>query len=218
MPTKYTSQPGDDLASIAAAHGLASWKQIYDFDPNSALRDALKGDPNHLEPGTDMQLPDPPKFKVSDGNKLDIKMPAPDQVTLVLVLERSDRTPAKNCKYKLIISGNATDGSTDGNGKLECPLDPAAPKGSLTFWPEGDDEDPEECEVHFGQIGPAKSVSGAQARLANLGYYFGGIDGNAGPLTQTAAGDFQHDEELDETGKLDDDTKSAIGKRHDGTS
>jgi hypothetical protein len=215
MPTSYTTNPGDCLASIAAAHGIASWKEIYDFEANGSLRDALKGDPNHVEPGLTIQLPDPPKHKVSDSGKLDIKLTAPDEVKLRLVLQKEDGSPAKSCRYELVIGPKEVKGQSDGSGAIECPLDPAAVKGHLRFWPGGDDEEPEEIDLQLGQLPPGNTIAGAQARLANLGYYSGEIDGLAGPQTEAAVRAFQLDAGQRVTGQLDAGVRDQIARLHD---
>lgn len=61
---------------------------------------------------------------------------------------------------------------------------------------------------------PDGGVSGAQARLRNLGYDRGAIDGRAGPRTTSALRRFQRDHDLDVSGTLDDPTRSALQKAH----
>ncbi len=51
----------------------------------------------------------------------------------------------------------------------------------------------------------------AQARLANLGYYRGAVDGAFGPLTSRALALYQTDYRLPVTGRLDLATRLSLG-------
>jgi peptidoglycan hydrolase-like protein with peptidoglycan-binding domain len=59
-----------------------------------------------------------------------------------------------------------------------------------------------------------QGVSAVQARLANLGYWPGPLDGILGPRTQAALRLFQGDHNLEMTGEDDDDTVKALFDEH----
>jgi peptidoglycan hydrolase-like protein with peptidoglycan-binding domain len=54
------------------------------------------------------------------------------------------------------------------------------------------------------------TVREVQRRLVSLGYYVGGVDGLLGPSTQAALNDFQRDQNLPLTGRIDADTLAAL--------
>ncbi|MCL5270484.1 MAG: peptidoglycan-binding protein [bacterium] len=56
---------------------------------------------------------------------------------------------------------------------------------------------------------------GVQARLNNLGFEAGSVDGVSGPISQKAIKRFQRRMSLSETGQADDATQSALYKLHD---
>ena len=56
-------------------------------------------------------------------------------------------------------------------------------------------------------------VRHAQERLAELGYPAGKADGVMGTQTHTAIRNFQRDKNLNATGELDDETRSALDVR-----
>ncbi len=58
---------------------------------------------------------------------------------------------------------------------------------------------------------PAGTLVRAQARLAELGYYTGEIDGAFGPLTSRAIREYQADYGLPITGRLDRATLKSLG-------
>lgn len=58
---------------------------------------------------------------------------------------------------------------------------------------------------------PASTLVRAQYQLANLGYYSGVVDGSFGPLTSRAAAQYQADNGLRVTGRLDRATLKSLG-------
>jgi peptidoglycan hydrolase-like protein with peptidoglycan-binding domain len=57
-------------------------------------------------------------------------------------------------------------------------------------------------------------VSGAKARLQNLGYYRGPVDGVFGPSLHIALALFQADHDLEAQGELDDETIAKLIEVH----
>ena len=73
--------------------------------------------------------------------------------------------------------------------------------------------------LQLGHLNPLSDtedggVSGAQARLRNLGYRPGLIDGRLGPKTRAALRQYQEDLGLEVTGELTDETASALVDDH----
>ena len=68
-----------------------------------------------------------------------------------------------------------------------------------------------------GQGGASTDAAGpslpqaVQRQLSKKGYYKGGIDGQFGPASRNALSRFQHDHNLKETGRIDEDTLDALG-------
>ena len=58
---------------------------------------------------------------------------------------------------------------------------------------------------------PASTLVRAQSQLANLGYYSGAVDGTFGPLTGRAVAQYQADNGLRVTGRLDRATLKSLG-------
>jgi peptidoglycan hydrolase-like protein with peptidoglycan-binding domain len=73
--------------------------------------------------------------------------------------------------------------------------------------------------LRIGHLSPMRDtdddgVSGVQARLQNLGYYEGEVDGELGPETQDAIRAFQDDHALDATGEISADLLDALENKH----
>jgi hypothetical protein len=58
---------------------------------------------------------------------------------------------------------------------------------------------------------PSGPLAKAQAKLAGLGYYHGPVDGNYGPATAQAVQQFQADNNLPVSGRLDLKTLASLG-------
>lgn len=58
---------------------------------------------------------------------------------------------------------------------------------------------------------PSNTLAKAEAKLAGLGYYKGGVDGEYGPAIQQAIQQFQADNGLPVSGRLDLKTLSSLG-------
>jgi peptidoglycan hydrolase-like protein with peptidoglycan-binding domain len=60
--------------------------------------------------------------------------------------------------------------------------------------------------VDLGQLDPYDSISGVQARLNNLGYGAGEVDGRLNARTERALRQFQRQQKLEITGRIDEKT------------
>jgi hypothetical protein len=65
MGTRYTVKKGDSLSRIAARHGLPSWRIVYNSPENAVFR-RRRPNPNLIQPGDELILPDLP------GNSLPV--------------------------------------------------------------------------------------------------------------------------------------------------
>jgi peptidoglycan hydrolase-like protein with peptidoglycan-binding domain len=103
------------------------------------------------------------------------------------------------------------EGTTNGAGELKHPIPPNARQGRLIL---GVGEEREEIPLRIGDLDPANSTTGAQARLSNLGFDCGPVDGILGPKTRKAIMRFQKQRKLEVTGKLDDRTIEELEKMY----
>jgi hypothetical protein len=207
----YTIQQGDCLASIAKQFRFADWHTIYDAPENAAFK-TLRPDPNLVFPGDSLHIPGKQAEPVS----------RPTGATHTFQLS-STQTRFKvrisfgvPFTYHLDIAGATWDGKLDDGGVIDVPIDHDAAGGKISIWPNSDmDQDPLERSFKLGALDPVTEVSGVQARLDNLGFDSGGVDGIAGPVTGQAVRGFQDAFGLPVTGELDDATRDAIKSHHD---
>jgi N-acetylmuramoyl-L-alanine amidase len=184
--TKYKVTDGDCADSVAAAHGQTT-KKVWMHARNDELRKE-RGSPHLLEPGDTLFVPDLERQDEScDTEKSHRFRRKSVPARLVLVLKRNGK-PVASRKVKIEVDGLSEEGELDDQGKLDVVVPPQAKEAILEVegWTD-------KLKLALGGLDPIESVSGIQARLDNLGYCPGPIDGINGPLTKAAVKRFQSD-------------------------
>jgi type VI secretion system secreted protein VgrG len=117
--------------------------------------------------------------------------------------------------YVLVTGGVKFEGKTSGEGVVEHDIPDDADVAALTVWiedrPEGRSV---QYRVKLGALEDSSVVSGAQARLKNLGYYAGSFGDVLDADTRAALKDFQVDHQLEATGELDAGTVQKLSDVH----
>jgi len=209
----YVVRQGDCLHSIAWRLGVDP-SVIWDHSANATLRDR-RGD-GILLPGDRLTVPEPaerPSFTVSEGgtHRFQAKIP---RMELRLKLEHGDE-PRANMPYTAMVDGVRHEGTTGGDGSVTVPVRPGTRFATLTIHEEGDDyEFDDVMELDLGGLDPADDATGIQARLRNLGYSVGQVDGAVGPRTREAIETFQRRQGLEVTGEADEATRQRLSELH----
>jgi N-acetylmuramoyl-L-alanine amidase len=125
------------------------------------------------------------------------------------VLDRGQ--PLANQPFTLIVDNRERVGTTDAEGKLSCPIPADARRGTLRV---GSGERVVEYALNLGHLDPGGSISGAQGRLKNLGFYRGAITGRTNREFEDAVRRFQRRRNLRVTGEIDESTRRAIAEQH----
>lgn len=201
---QHKVRQGDCISSIAEKNGLF-WQTLWDANPDLQQ---IRNDPNLLQPGDIVLVPEKREGEQSGATEQKHtfrKKGVPAK--LRLILEHNDQ-PLKNKPYVLKVDGRLVEGTTDDRGFLEQPISPLAKKAEIEI---------EDLHFEFllGSMDPIEETTGIQARLQNLGFYDGDIDGDAGPLTSAALAEFQAFSNLEATGELDDSTRTQLFSRQD---
>jgi hypothetical protein len=207
MPTRYVVQQGEGIDSIAVRHGFspdALWN-----DPANAQLKQQRADRNILAPGDVLSIPDKRIGEASGSTQTRHrfrKKGVPAKLRLRLL---DGDEPRAHLEYVLDIDGALHQGTTDGDGWLEHPLPPGARQGGLRV----NGEAP--VQLLLSHLDPLDTVSGAKARLANLGFHQGPIDDERmTEATVEAIVLFQRKYELEETGQLDQATRDKLVEVH----
>ena len=210
MP-EYTVRQGDTTASIAHEHGFL-WETIWNHDNNTELRNRWRDNPNALHPGDTIFVPGR-TVKEESGNTDQRhrfrRVGLPERLRIYL-LDR-DHEPRADVPYTLEIGEDSFSGTTNAEGLIEHFIAPDIQEGRLLV---GESRE-EEHELRIGHLDPLDEITGYQARLKNLGLYFGEITGEMDLLTETAIKEFQRRHGLEETGGMDADTRRTLDEVHD---
>lgn len=220
----YVVSQGDCLESIAFNRGLL-WQTIWNHPNNRSLRDA-RDNHNILLPGDRLFVPPlTPKSLDAATDMLHTYVRKGYQSRLrIQILEwvRSDSQSAEDdsvisrprpkVPYVLVIDGQATSGDTDENGWIDQPISPGAQGGSLLL-------DPGMPQAYsrsivLGGLDPLGASSGIGQRLANLGFLSDPSCSADSPEFQDALEGFQSVNNLNPTGKADDDTLAQLRQIH----
>jgi N-acetylmuramoyl-L-alanine amidase len=212
MPRKHVVQRHDCLVSIARHFGFVDYRDIYEDALNEDFR-LQRPDPNVIFPGDVIMIPDPrPKTVDCVTNQLHSFIVKRPKRLLNLRLIDSSKRPLKDEPYELTIDKVVIPGHTDGDGRIKR-LIPANKEWAtlkirrMTRRLAIADMNPMPETSDLG-------ITGVQARLANLAYAPGPVDGVLGPRTRAAIEAFQADNDLEPSGKLSHPLFEALKRAH----
>jgi N-acetylmuramoyl-L-alanine amidase len=207
-------QQGDSVSKLAFAARL-SWQTAWNHEKNAPLRRARK-DPNILNPGDVIWIPDMRK-KDEEGCATErrhrFKRKGVPEKLNVQFLD-IDRQPLGSKPYTLKIDGEERSGRLDNDGWLRVRIPPDAGCGHIKVGEHGEYAD---MDLNIGHLDPLETVTGAQGRLRNLGYYSGPIDGDdKGKELGAAILCFRQDHKMEESREIDDALRDKLRQRHGG--
>lgn len=208
----HEAREEEDLSTIAAVYRFRHWETVSLHPENAALRAARN--PDVLHPGDAVAIPARVEREEhgSTGQRHRFLVRTASRCIRIVLLDY-DRAPLAHAPYSLFSNGAiVAEDSTDASGTLERPI-PAEATVLVLDCPIG------AFTLRVGALNPLddvkdQGVSGAQARLNNLGYHAGPVDGVLGSETQAALRRFQHDQGVETNGKLDDRTKALLKAAH----
>jgi len=216
MSTKHTVTQGECFSSITKKFGFFDYKIIYDDAENSALK-TKRPNPNVLFPGDIVAIPER-QLKEEIGATLQkhiFKIPSKKTFIKVVIKDSEDK-PYANIDYELTVDGKKTTGKTDATGKVEEEIIADAKSGEIILRSKsGSNEILGVIELEFGKLAPAEENTGVQARLNNLGFDCGAVNGVMNTKTEEAIKAFQKKNGDPDTGVVDDTTRNKLLQQHD---
>jgi N-acetylmuramoyl-L-alanine amidase len=209
MAQYHRVQQGEYLASIANKYGFSDCRTIYDHPKNAQLKQK-RPNPNVLYPGDVLYIPEKQDKQEarSTGRQYTFEFKSP--LVLLRIYVRDDGQPYANTKYCLTVGNEHYEDYTNQEGLVEKEIPIEATEALLTFEEEG-----LSWVLQIAHLDPITTISGVQARLNNLGFPCGNVDGIIGPKTRTAIQSFQEKHQLSVTGDMDRETRAKLQEEYD---
>jgi Putative peptidoglycan binding domain len=135
-------------------------------------------------------------------------------VRIRLVPKDTNEQPYASKRYRLAVQNKVMTGDTTVEGLIEQVIPADASAGELTLWIDSSNENALRISLFIGYLDPVEKIEGVQARLNNLGFSCGKVDGILGEKTLAALHAFQTGTGLS-TRELDDETRQKIVQVHD---
>lgn len=208
-PCHVTIGQGDCLTSLAWHYRLPV-DTIWTHAENADLRHDRSR--SKLLPGDKLFIPapDPTSYDASTEStaRFILKLP---QARLKVKLLRGFE-PRAQVDYVIKVGDLSIPGTTDGSGLIDTKVPPLAQEATLTV---KDQDGEERYVVRLGHLDPKDADTGVQARLNNLGFSAGAIDGDVGDRTRGAVAAFQASQGLPVTGEVDDQLRQRLEELHE---
>ena len=217
MPQYHKVQSGECLASLTDKFGFTDYHAIWD-DGNNAQLNKLRKNPNMLVPLDILYVPDKAQRSDSKSTSATHNFVIGGQPTFLrVVIEDENGKALAGNKYELTLDKDIKTGTLGSDGSLEEKIPPSLMSARLTIHTGASSTSVSYVwTIALGTLQPADTVSGVQARLSNLGYPCGSVDGIAGPRTAAAVRRFQAASKLPVTGDVDTSTRDTLRLAHDG--
>ena len=198
----HTVKQGEDLKKILGRHyGFMPNSRVMEHPENRELFSSRDG--IILNEGDRVFIPEMEAGRQSVNSDSSHRFIFRGMRKLQLTLKEDDDSPMANKDYRLMVDGKWLEGQTDGEGKLQEMVPCYAEKAKLVI-------DGSEIEIDIAHLDPIDTVTGVQARLSNLGYLSGEVDGKGGERTRAALKQFQAKYKLEETGEITDETRAKL--------
>jgi Putative peptidoglycan binding domain len=215
MGRTHVVEQGERLATIAAQYGISP-AVIY-ADPDNAQLWEKRPNPNVLMPGDEVSLGDPSTpTDFPTGGAHTIMIDAGQNETVRILLGSRCDVSFAGQQFELKVGGQTIQGTVPDDNVVAGDFLLGAESGELRLWISDDPAVIASWTLQIGHLDPVNEISGVQARLNNLGYGAGEVDGNSNPDLDGAVAALQRDLGAEPTGEIDDDFRAALDEAHDG--
>jgi N-acetylmuramoyl-L-alanine amidase len=211
MAGYYSVEQGDCLSSIAKKFGFSDYRAIYDHANNAEFRDD-RPNPNIICKGDRIYIPDREKKDFDrdhdKSHKFVLKRP---KAFLKAVIQYDGTKACANCAYRVIFPYGEVVGTTGDDGLIDQEIPADLDQATLEVTVEDDGRKTvRRWALKLGHLDPINTPTGIQARLNNLGFDCGEVDGVIGKKTKAAIEDFQEWAGLDVDGIAGPETQAKL--------
>jgi len=215
MPESHTVAKGETLVTIAHTHGFRDWAPIWNDSANRALRDKRRN-PMTLVEGDVVSIPDKKVLSARcETNKKHRFVVKALVAQFKFNLNDDDGKGMVGVRYKLEVGDEVFEGQTGDEGLIEHEVPHDATEAKLSVWATSDGKETT-WKLGIGQLKPITEVEGYEARLSNLGYDIGTVDGTADEKTAAGIKHFQFDQGIPTSGKMDELTRARLNEAYKG--
>jgi hypothetical protein len=215
MSKYHTVAQGEHVPGVAWSYGFSDYQTLWGHPNNAALKEKRQN-PNVLFPGDRLFIPDlehREEMRPTDAlHEFVLSRPV---LKLRLKIEDQYEQPIAGASCLLVVDSDSRQLTSDGQGKLELEIPPSARQSYLIV--QDDKQTPFagiQIPIRIGHLDPVTEVSGQQARLLNMGYYFGDLDGKSSEDFQSAVEEFQCDQGQKVDGICGPQTQATLKKVH----
>ena len=201
---------GDCFSSITKQYGFHDPEVIYSDPANSSLK-AKRKNMHLLKKGDVVKIPDKVPKKETCPCDAKSKFKAKGFITqLKIIVEDFSGNAFSGMDYTLDLEGTIYEGKTTSAGLVEQKIDAQAMQGTITIWLDNKKKNLIKWPLKIGSLDPHDDNAGVQARLNNLGYSCGKVDGRIDKQTKQTLKVFKANNGLADDDVLDDTTKNKI--------
>lgn len=194
---KHEVQQGDCVESIGWQFGHFP-PTLWGHPSNQSLRE-LRKEGHALFPGDVLAIPDLRLRRETCSTERRHRFRRRGVPAKLHVRLKTEDEFLANEAYEAEIDGKRYAGKTDKEGGLELEIHPQARGGWIRIYDKI-------FQIQLGALDPLETVSGQQARLKQLGWYEGPVDGRSSDDLQAAVLAFQRRRQLTESGEFDPST------------
>lgn len=214
MSDVHIVEQGEHLSQIAKVYGFPDYKILWDHPENANLK-KLRKNPNILFPGDEVFIPDKEEKEESGStDKRHTFVVDKETLKLRLVLEDIYEKPISGAQCALLVGDQTFQLTTDGKGKLEQDIPLDAQEATLVIRGDQTPFQNEIIPIKIGHLDPVEEISGQVARLNNLGYFPGPLDGSDPDAFQSSVEEFQCDHSLKVDGDCGTNTQTKLKEVH----
>jgi len=216
MAETYTVKKNDCFASISKKFGFADYKIIYNHAQNAELK-RKRPNPNLLVEGDKVFIPDKnlgeEACSTEQLHNFVLKRP---KVKLRIVVKDDQGKHIADKKYELKIGEKMLEGSTDGQGFIEKEIPAETTRAQLKVFTGDEKLKVLSWDLSVGELEPSETNLGVQARLHNLGFYYGRLDGKVDTQqSKSSIETYQGKNTMTKTGNVDDALRNKLRDSHD---
>jgi hypothetical protein len=204
---KHRKEFSDMLNEFRAC---VAWKAFYNDDLNRDFWN-LGPDPNALLPGDSLHVPDE-ETKAELCSTAHVLPALRNTIGLRFIVRDVDGEPLAREKYQVDGTGEIPDGILCSDALHDVIVPPCALEGTLAVWVR---DDLDLADVWTLKLGHLDLIdNGSHARLHNLGYDCGPVDGVNGSRMQVGVRAFQKERSLQVDGVAGPETQAALVDQH----